>query len=125
MARDPTLSLKAKGLGCLLRSFPGGWEIHRSYVERFTSDGRDAVRGAFRELTAAGDLTARGPRRGCQLRADRREAPSTDERFVMIRNAALRDPTLSLKAKGLLVVMLSFPPRSPMSIEALTAHTAN
>ena len=134
MARDPTLSLKAKGLGCLLRSFPGDWTIHRSYVERFTSDGRDAVRGAFRELTAAGHLVERQPRHpkrsdlphgGLQLRADRREAPSTDERFVMIRNAALRDPTLSLKAKGLLVVMLSFPPRSPMSIQALTAHAAD
>jgi hypothetical protein len=134
MARDPTLSLKAKGLGCLLRSFPGDWTIHRSYVERFTSDGRDAVRGAFRELTAAGHLVERRPRhpkrsdlphQGRELRADRREAPSADERFVMIRNAALRDPTLSLKAKGLLVVLLSFPPRSPMSIQALTAHAAD
>ena len=44
----------------------------------------------------------------------------TDNRFVMVRNAALRDPSISYKAKGLLVTMLSFPPGSAFNLALLT-----
>lgn len=45
------------------------------------------------------------------------------EQFTQIRNKALRDVTLSLKAKGLLAVMLSFSDEWSFNIEHLTTLT--
>ena len=52
--RDERLSLKAKGMLALMMSFPDDWTYHLEHLEGISTDGRDATRGAVRELEAAG-----------------------------------------------------------------------
>jgi len=52
--RDARLSLKAKGMLALMMSFPDDWTYHLDHLEGLSTDGRDATRGAVRELEAAG-----------------------------------------------------------------------
>lgn len=60
--RDERLSLKAKGLLALMLSFPDDWTYHLEHLERLSTDGRDATRGAVRELEARGYVTRRQTR---------------------------------------------------------------
>lgn len=57
MLRDPRLSLKAKGLLCVMLSVPDGKPYRMSQLEAVSDDGRDAHRTAVHELEAAGYLT--------------------------------------------------------------------
>jgi hypothetical protein len=52
--RDPSLSLKAKGLLSILLSLPSDWSIYKTQLPSFSKDGRDATTGAFDELVDAG-----------------------------------------------------------------------
>lgn len=54
MLQNPKLSLKAKGLLCLLLSFPDGWEYRRTHIVSLSSDGVDTWKRTFRELLTAG-----------------------------------------------------------------------
>lgn len=60
--RDDRLSLKAKGLLALMLSFPDDWTYHLEYLERLSTDGRDATRGAVRELETLGYVGRRQAR---------------------------------------------------------------
>lgn len=53
---DSSLSLKAKGIFCLLMSKPEGWVFIEGALISESSDGRDAFRGGIRELEENGWL---------------------------------------------------------------------
>lgn len=53
-ARDPNLSLKAKGLLLLMLSFSEGWTYRMSHIETLSSDKEHATKSALHELMAAG-----------------------------------------------------------------------
>lgn len=55
--RDERLSLKSKGLLSLILSLPDDWRISIEGMTQFSSDGKDAIRSAIRELTSAGYIT--------------------------------------------------------------------
>ena len=55
--RDERLSLKSKGLLSLILSLPDDWRISIDGMTQFSSDGKDAIRSAIRELTDAGYIT--------------------------------------------------------------------
>ena len=55
--RDERLSLKTKGLLSLILSLPDDWRISIEGMTQFSSDGKDAIRSAIRELTDAGYIT--------------------------------------------------------------------
>lgn len=57
VARDTRLSLKARGLFLLMWSLPPDWRYTVSGLASVAGCGRDAVKGALRELEAAGYLT--------------------------------------------------------------------
>jgi hypothetical protein len=54
--RDPNISFKAKGLLVYLLSHKVGYTITRAQIVRESTDGRDAVDAAIRELVKAGYL---------------------------------------------------------------------
>lgn len=54
--RDNRLSLKAKGLICLLQSLPNGWDFSLAGITALSKDGIDATRAAINELREAGYL---------------------------------------------------------------------
>lgn len=51
---NKNISLKAKGLLCLLLSLPSDWVIYKTQLSDFSSDGRDATTNAFNELVELG-----------------------------------------------------------------------
>lgn len=52
--RDPSLSLKAKGMLALMMTFSESWTYYLSQLIELSTDGRDATRQAVKELIAAG-----------------------------------------------------------------------
>ena len=52
--KEKNLSLKAKGLFCILCSLPPDWKILQSNLKQFSSDGMDATTNAFKELIEFG-----------------------------------------------------------------------
>ena len=46
----PDMSLRAKGLLCLMLSFPDNWEYNLAHLSSLSSDGKHATREAFKEL---------------------------------------------------------------------------
>ena len=56
LLRDPRLSLKTKGLFCMMLSFPGDWSYSIGGLVAVCGAGKDAIRGALRELETAGYL---------------------------------------------------------------------
>jgi hypothetical protein len=56
--KNESMSLKAKGLLCLLLSLPPDWIIYKTQLSQFSSDGRDATTGAFNELVEMGYITS-------------------------------------------------------------------
>jgi len=48
--RDARLSLRTKGLYALMFSKPEDWIFHEAALMKESTEGRDAVRGAFKEL---------------------------------------------------------------------------
>lgn len=56
MLRNPELSLRAKGLLCILLSNSVGWSSHIATLRRMTSDSPTVIRGALTELERAGYL---------------------------------------------------------------------
>lgn len=57
LLRDTNLSLKAKGLICILLSLPDDWAVYKSQLHQFSCDGRDATVNAFNELVDKGYIT--------------------------------------------------------------------
>lgn len=56
LLRDRRLSLKTKGLFCMMLSFPGDWSYSVGGLVSVCGAGRDAIRSALRDLEAAGYL---------------------------------------------------------------------
>ena len=56
MIRDPRLSLKAKGMMAVLMGLPENWQYSISGLCRICGVGKDAIRGALKELETAGYL---------------------------------------------------------------------
>lgn len=54
LLRNENLSLKAKGLICILLSLPNDWAVYKSQLQQFSNDGRDATVNAFNELIDKG-----------------------------------------------------------------------
>jgi hypothetical protein len=54
MLRRKDLSLKAKGLLCMLLSLPEDWKIYKSQLSDYTDDGKDSINTAFAELEEKG-----------------------------------------------------------------------
>ena len=57
--RDKGLSLKTKGLFAIILSLPEGWDYSVAGLATVAGCGRDAIRGALKEMEAAGYLTRR------------------------------------------------------------------
>lgn len=57
--RDTGLSLKTKGLFAIILSLPEGWDYSVAGLATVAGCGRDAIRGALKEMEAAGYLTRR------------------------------------------------------------------
>ena len=55
--RDTGLSLKTKGLFAIILSLPEGWDYSVTGLATVAGCGRDAIRGALKEMEAAGYLT--------------------------------------------------------------------
>lgn len=55
-ARDPHMSLSARGVLLTMLSFPDDWVYHQTHLVTLTSNGRDALRSAIRELEQLGYL---------------------------------------------------------------------
>lgn len=58
LLKDTNLSLKAKGLVCILLSLPNDWAVYKTQLQQFSSDGRDATVSAFNELIDKGYITS-------------------------------------------------------------------
>lgn len=58
VARDKTISMKAKGLFLTLASLPSDWVIYQTQLHEFSCDGSRATMKAFKELIAAGYIHA-------------------------------------------------------------------
>jgi hypothetical protein len=54
VARDKTISMKAKGLFLTLASLPQDWIIFKTQLYEFSKDGKRATIAAFNELVKAG-----------------------------------------------------------------------
>lgn len=52
--KDRTLSLKAKGLLCLMLSLPDGWNYSIAGLVKLSTDGESAVRSTLKELEESG-----------------------------------------------------------------------
>lgn len=59
-ARDKNLSLKAKGLLCVLLSLDEDWKIYKTQISDFSSDKRDSTLSAFNELVEKGYIIDKG-----------------------------------------------------------------
>ncbi|MDI7862371.1 hypothetical protein MRS76_10415 [Rhizobiaceae bacterium n13] len=57
LIRSPSLSLKAKGLYCLLFAKPDGWTYVEEALIRESTDGRDGFRACIAELVKSGWLS--------------------------------------------------------------------
>ena len=55
--RDTNLSLKTKGLFAIILSLPEGWDYSVAGLATVAGCGRDAIRGALKEMETAGYLT--------------------------------------------------------------------
>ena len=83
--RLPKMSLKAKGLLALMLSLPDDWDYSAEGLTKLTSDGRDAVRSALRELERFGYLVrsrkmgGRGRFTGVEYDVYDHPNPATDE----------------------------------------------
>jgi hypothetical protein len=62
--RDKRLSFRARGLLCYLLSFPDNWTVNSEIIARDTSEGRDAIRTALKDLEAAGYVVRTKERSG-------------------------------------------------------------
>ena len=60
--RNQSLSLKAKGLLCIMLSLPDKWEYNEAGLASLSADGRTTIRSALRELEAAGYFSRRRKR---------------------------------------------------------------
>ena len=64
LINDGKISAKAKALYCYLRSKPDSWVFYVEDVKNHFKEGRDAVRGAFKELERLGWLERRQLKEG-------------------------------------------------------------
>lgn len=64
LLRDVELTMKAKGLYCIMFSKPDGWIFYNDCLVRESCDGKDAVRAAMNELTSSGWVSRTGGGQG-------------------------------------------------------------
>lgn len=65
--KDRDLSLKAKGLLCLMLSLPDGWNFSIKGLTTLSKDGESAVRSTLNELKASGYFTRRQVRKNGKI----------------------------------------------------------
>ncbi|MDY0194329.1 MAG: hypothetical protein RBR93_12520 [Aliarcobacter butzleri] len=56
IARDSTISLKAKGMCLILVHFPQDWHFYEDKLQDYTADGKTAIANALKELEVNGYL---------------------------------------------------------------------
>ena len=97
--RDERLSLKSKGLLSLILSLPDDWRISIEGMTQFSSDGKDAIRSAIRELTDAGYITRAqthseaGTFSGYDYIVHETPAASPSSGFPTMENPTMENPT--------------------------------
>lgn len=98
--RDERLSLKSKGLLSVILSLPDDWRISIEGMTQFSSDGKDAIRSAIRELTDAGYITRAqthseaGTFSGYDYIVHETPAASPSSGFPTTENPTTENPTL-------------------------------
>lgn len=56
IAKDTSISLKAKGMSLIIAHFPNNWSFYENTMQDFTKDGKTAISNALKELEAANYL---------------------------------------------------------------------
>ncbi|ARU48109.1 hypothetical protein Sdiek1_0943 [Sulfurospirillum diekertiae] len=56
IAKDNTISLKAKGICLILVHFPENWHFYEEKLQDYTNDGKTAISNALKELEFSGYL---------------------------------------------------------------------
>lgn len=99
-ARDKDLSLKAKGLLCVLLSMDEDWKIYKTQIAEFSTDKRDGTFAAFDELIEKGYIIDKGRARNEKghlaenLYEVHAEKPRLNEIKPIPENPTLENPTL-------------------------------
>ncbi len=57
LLHDTRLSLKTKGLLCVMLSLPDTWDFHRDHIQSLSSDGKDSLNTAIQEARKFGYIT--------------------------------------------------------------------
>ena len=102
--RDTNLSLKTKGLFAIILSLPEGWDYSVAGLATVAGCGRDAIRGALKEMETAGYLTGCAPRRRAasftgvvytirDVAAPLSENPTMDENAPLSGKPTTENPT--------------------------------
>lgn len=95
--KDKTLSLKAKGLLCLMLSLPDEWDYSVKGLASLNNDGETSVRTAIKELENRNYV------KRCPIRENGKiidweydiyEKPQMDEDFLDVENPQLENPQL-------------------------------
>ena len=98
--RDERLSFKSKGLLSVILSLPDDWRISIEGMTQFSSDGKDAIRSAIRELTDAGYITRdqthseAGTFSGYEYAIHETPVDSPSSGFPTTENPTTENPTL-------------------------------
>jgi hypothetical protein len=89
----PDLSLGAKGLLCLLMSYPENWDINLDDLTAASADGKHATRTAITELMKAGYVTREMRRESGRFVAEY----LVDDEVMIEQNAAKTHQTVTVK----------------------------
>lgn len=132
ITRDPNMKLKDRGMYAVLKSLPDGWQLSVAGMVAILKEGKEAVSASLRSLEKAGylerhKLQARGRMMGTEWNivvqknsyVPQCQCQKVEENTIILRNhtqgytvvsnTILKNKELSLKDKGMMIMLMSFP----------------
>lgn len=133
---NKTLSLKAKGLLSLMLSLPEQWDYTMDGLSYITGESLEKITTAMKELIAAGYVerfrlrNEKGQMAGAEYIVYEWPHTADDEgiqaakggkkrQFTLVSASIIKDMRLSLKARGLLLLMISLPHNWDFNLKGL------